>query len=496
MVVPVADASRNRLLADLLESLKKQTLRDFEVILVEGDSRQGRAINQGVRVARGEWIVTMDDDTMILDDDLLACLVARMEEAPEIGLGGAACVIPDSASAFQKRAMLEVPRRQFPVQESTVDSDFVQHPCLIIQRDLFMAIGGEDEELVRGLDPVLRKKVRDRGKRVAILAGTRVAHLVPDSLGALVRMYRRNGRGSAFASRFFPGRVLELTDGFDGGSFVETRPLGYRVQRRMRGFMADLWHGRWLSLSCQAGYVTGWVEGFLEGGFPGSSPRVYGEPSSPEGQPPVRRLRAVVGPPSTDEQIARMHVNPTRDFCMGSETSPVLDFYRDKVGLFRQFEPQGVLVEQNASGEVLGFLLLNIHPGKFKKRLLMSAYPLRYLWSLVTRRYKGSREGWRKWWRLPLAFIRKPKGAPGSGGAKVLAFIVREDQRGQGIGSALLRRAESETLRRGKHHLEVTVAKDNAKAIRVYEKEGYKITGELLESTGQSYYLEKPVGVP
>ncbi len=293
VVIPVADDSSNKFLVRLLNSLRNQTLQDFEVILIVGDTRQGRAINHGVSAARGKWIVTMDDDTEIGDPSLLENLVLGMKADPSIGMGGAACVVPESASRFQTAAMNQIPRRLFPEQVVTVDSDFVQHPCLIISRDLFLRIGGEDEELIRGLDPVLRKKVRDSGKRVAILANTAVGHLLPDSFWRVCAMYRRNGRGSAFAQRHFPDRVLELTTGYDCGEFIEKRSLPYRIARKL---LQQIWNFvtlNWIRLSAEIAYGIGWVETFFskESLKNGTAPTYQETPVDYDGNFPVRRIR-------------------------------------------------------------------------------------------------------------------------------------------------------------------------------------------------------------
>ncbi|MCK5845757.1 MAG: glycosyltransferase, partial [Victivallales bacterium] len=193
IVIPVLRLDGNPHLENILDSLGEQSLPPDTAIIVAGDKRQGRAINFGVSKAETTYIGTVDDDTMIDDPELFRKLVDALNAVPTIGIAGASCAIPDSASAFQKRAMREIPRRFFPVQKNTVDSDMVQHPCLLMPRELFLEIGGEDEELIRGLDPVLRKKVRDAGKRVAIIADTWVYHLIPDGLWKVVKMYYRNG---------------------------------------------------------------------------------------------------------------------------------------------------------------------------------------------------------------------------------------------------------------------------------------------------------------
>jgi hypothetical protein len=153
--------------------------------------------------------------------------------------------------------MRQIPRRFFPVQSKNIDSDMVQHPCLIMDRRFFLEIGGEDEELIRGLDPVLRKKVRDAGKRVVIIADTWIYHLIPDGFLKVIKMYYRNGRGSGYASRNFPERVIELSDGFDNGEFIERRSFVFRVFRRLFSLIVSMCKFEFIKIATDIAYMSG-----------------------------------------------------------------------------------------------------------------------------------------------------------------------------------------------------------------------------------------------
>ena len=281
-------------LDNILRSLSEQTLPPESVLLVVGDKRQGRAINYGVSQSETTYIATVDDDTMIDDPELFQKLINAISADPSIGIAGAACVIPDHASEFQKRAMREIPRRFFPVQKETVDSDMVQHPCLVMPRKLFLDIEGEDEELVRGLDPVLRKKVRDAGRRVAIIADTCVYHLIPDGFWKVMRMYYRNGRGSGFASRNYPERVLELSDGYDGGSFAERKPFIHRVFRRIGSLALSIVKFELIKLSADIAYILGVAREKILPAYESSAPSVLSVSIEERGGYPFKLLVHVV----------------------------------------------------------------------------------------------------------------------------------------------------------------------------------------------------------
>lgn len=262
IIVPTRDRHRRGLLDQLLRDLREQSFERFEVLLVIGDSRQGRAINRGVDEARGEFIVTMDDDTKIGTPKLLENLVATLRRNPDVGMVGASTVLPPGCGRFQKIASEQIPRRLFPIVSELTDSDMVQHPCLALRKSLFVEIGGEDEELIRGLDPILRYKVRQAGYRVAIAPHTYISHLLPDTLWSVVRMYFRNGKGSAFAQRHFPQRVLALSDGHQRNQFPPRVPflrrvLSYPVRI---GLAAVRW--RWIRVATELSYSLGFVREF------------------------------------------------------------------------------------------------------------------------------------------------------------------------------------------------------------------------------------------
>ncbi len=280
IVIPVVKLEGNLLLENLLSKISGQTLLPKEVHLVVGDPRQGRAINFGAGKINSRYFATLDDDSIIDDKDLFRKLLDAMDADPGIGIGGASCLIPKDASPLQKRAMREIPRRFFPVQPRNTPSDMVQHPCLIMETDFFRAIGGEDEDLVRGLDPVLRKKARDAGKNVSIIADTWVYHGIPDSLAGIAKMYYRNGRGSGFASRNFPDRIIELSDGYDNGFFIERRPLPFRIARRVWNLALCILGFEFVRLVTEIAYAAGLLKEYFFPRYSREKPQVKSIESS------------------------------------------------------------------------------------------------------------------------------------------------------------------------------------------------------------------------
>src|SRR3989338_4992806 len=89
VVIPHFYEGRNENLERLLEGLRGQTFRELEVILVHGVSPQGKAINEGVRVAEGKVLVVMDDDSRTGHPEMIENLVRTLRDDPRIAMAGA-----------------------------------------------------------------------------------------------------------------------------------------------------------------------------------------------------------------------------------------------------------------------------------------------------------------------------------------------------------------------------------------------------------------------
>jgi GT2 family glycosyltransferase len=258
VIIPTRAGHRNGRLARVERFLENQRFRDFEVVEVIGDDRQGRAINRAARLGTGSIIVTLDDDSEVHDPATFDLLVDALRRDRTIGIAGTSTVPGPGSSAFQRIAVREVPRRYFPIRGATVDSDMAQHPCMAMWRDVFLALGGEDEDLIRGLDPLLRHKFRRAGYRVVIVRNAWISHPLPDDLGAIIRQYFRNGRGSAFAKRTHPERIYELADGFDGGRFAPRRPFWYRSARYLWRMYRSCLELKMVRLATEIAYAAGY----------------------------------------------------------------------------------------------------------------------------------------------------------------------------------------------------------------------------------------------
>jgi cellulose synthase/poly-beta-1,6-N-acetylglucosamine synthase-like glycosyltransferase len=262
VVIPTLDAHRDGYFEKLIVQISQQKYKHFEVIIIRKDPRQGRAINVGAALAQGKYLITLDDDTLLPHRDTFENLVIALDTYPEIGIAGGNNVIPQGANVFIQRAMKEIPRRSWKPVERITDSDLAEHPLMIMRKDIFFEVGGENEIIIRGLDPYLRLKFRRAGYRVVVIPGAIYSHLPPDSLIKLIRQFYRNGKQAAFCNKFYPQWVIE-TPAHHTKNFLEKRSILYRVSRFFVNLIIKTLKRHFLYLSAFTVYAIGFTWGYL-----------------------------------------------------------------------------------------------------------------------------------------------------------------------------------------------------------------------------------------
>jgi glycosyltransferase involved in cell wall biosynthesis len=257
VVIPTIDANRGGYFLKLLAQIGCQDFEDFEVVVVRGDPRQGRAINTAVALARGKYLLTLDDDTSLPDPTTFSKLVAVMTSHSEIGIAGGNNVIPADAKLFVRRVMRELPRRSWdPVQE-IIDSDLAEHPCMIMRTEEFKLIGGENELIPRGLDPYLRQEFRKLHKRVVVVPGVIYHHLPADNFSKLLLQFYRNGRQAAYTNRNYPQWVIETPQRH--GQFKVKQSFFFRIFRFPMRLLRALITGKPIWFLCEVFYALGFA---------------------------------------------------------------------------------------------------------------------------------------------------------------------------------------------------------------------------------------------
>ncbi len=262
IVIPTIDKRREGYLPALLRQLDQQTFWNFEVLLVIKDTRQGRAINSGVALASGKYIVVFDDDTRLGTTDILETMVESMELHPDIGMAGVANLVPNDASWFVRQVMRELPRRTSPIVHEITDSDLAEHPCCIISRDVFIKIGGENEIIPRGLDPYLRQEIRQASYRVVVLPELFIHHLPPGTFKKFIRQFYRNGKMAAYVNKFYPEFVVELAYQHET-KVKQKRSSIVRIISYILRLIKTILTIRFFYLLSLILYLTGFVIGYL-----------------------------------------------------------------------------------------------------------------------------------------------------------------------------------------------------------------------------------------
>jgi len=263
VVIPSWDGHRDGYVPRLLASIEQQSFRDYQVPLIKGISPQGRSINQGVALAQGEILIILDDDSSLADDSVFRRLVDALDTDPTIGMAGASIVLSPEAFDFQRRAALQFPRLNTPVVDVITDSDLACHGGCAFQKYVFEEVGGERENILRGLDPDLRVRLRAAGYRVVLVPNARIYHPLPNGWHPLLRIFFRNGFGSAYAQKFQPENVYDTHELLEATDFQAKRNLTYRILRFPIRLAAALVRGQLMRFMAYSSYALGYAWAWL-----------------------------------------------------------------------------------------------------------------------------------------------------------------------------------------------------------------------------------------
>jgi len=264
IVIPHFYEARGEALEQMIEILRKQTFRELEILVVHHVSPQGKAINLGARDAKGEILVVMDDDTQVDDPELIEKLVRTVREDPKVAMAGASIVSPKNGNWFQKQAARQFPRFQMPIVQEVIDSDFACHGCVAFRKDVFEQVGRELETIPRGLDPDLRVRIRKAGYRVVLVPQAWVYHPFPPGVFRFMRLFFRNGIGSAYTQDFYPELTYDTDEVLESKEFIPKRSFGYRISRFFLRLLKSFLSLQWIRLLGYVVYAVGYGVGMLK----------------------------------------------------------------------------------------------------------------------------------------------------------------------------------------------------------------------------------------
>lgn len=140
----------------------------------------GRANNIGVRAAVTELVLIVNPDC-VLDPGAIAALVEAATRYPDAGLLAPRIVEPDGRVFFQRRSLLSPyltnPTGTLRLPEGDCCAPFLSGACLLVRRQLFLELGGFDEEIFLFYEDYdLCRRVADAGRSLVHVDGAVARH--------------------------------------------------------------------------------------------------------------------------------------------------------------------------------------------------------------------------------------------------------------------------------------------------------------------------------
>ena len=138
---------------------------DIDLIIIRNDRNLGfgQANNQGAKLATGEFLLFLNNDTEVLRTDWLKKLLSEAKKGVGLvgGSGGLLGIDDENKSLNHRYATLKG------------TYNYIEGWCMLIRRELFEVIGGFDKDfgMALGEDADLSFKVRDKGLNIRVAEG-------------------------------------------------------------------------------------------------------------------------------------------------------------------------------------------------------------------------------------------------------------------------------------------------------------------------------------
>lgn len=264
VIIPSLDGWRGGNVAKLIEDFSRQTYKDFEINIIKNTSPQGKAINLGAKKARGEILLIVDDDSRMGNPNVIENLVKVLDKHGHIGMVGASIQVPPDANWLQKRAGKEFPRFGMKVVDRLTESDMACHGCCAIPKRVFEEVGGERENILRGLDPDLRYRMRQKGYKIVLAPKSWVYHPLPATLGGLINTFFRNGMGSAYCLKYQPELIYDTDEVLELKAFQARVPFLLRILRFPVRVIKALFELKFLRVFAYLMYALGFYYGIIK----------------------------------------------------------------------------------------------------------------------------------------------------------------------------------------------------------------------------------------
>ena len=210
----------------------------------------GRANNTGARVARGEYLLFLNNDTLV-QPGWLSAMLHHPDSDPSIGVVGMKQLFPYTNTVYHTGVVFApggAPQHLYPHLDASLphvnqerEYQAVNGACLLIARSLFDECQGFDEAYVNGYeDTDLCMKVRQRGKKVVCCTSAFIYHYGQISEG---RTADDDANAALFQSRWRDVLRIDrdeylLKDRVSGGPYA-VHPSSEKVRAVPRHSLAE-----------------------------------------------------------------------------------------------------------------------------------------------------------------------------------------------------------------------------------------------------------------
>lgn len=258
------------------EAIEEQSFTDYEIIEIVGVSPNGRARNQGVKKAKGDVYIFIDDDSVLGHKHTLKNLLKYVGKN-NVGIVGASRLLPKKVNWFSRMVAKQIPMVEIPVTKDLTDAtpplvkelnikkifskkegqkDWspISTSCLAVTEKVFKKIGGFDENLWWGVDTEFLYRGAQKKIVMKLAPNTWIYHPYANNFRMLWKKYFKSGLGTAHEMKRNPERKLKpyLKNLFVASWFMLYRSVISFILLFVRPFRALS------SLFSAYGYIYGW----------------------------------------------------------------------------------------------------------------------------------------------------------------------------------------------------------------------------------------------
>ncbi|MBU1867895.1 glycosyltransferase [Patescibacteria group bacterium] len=206
-----------------LKTIREQTLKIQQTVVIRNIKPNGRARNLGWHKAKEEIIIFIDDDAMLAHNKILANLIDPILKN-QADVVGASRRLPLDSNWFARKAASQIPLIETPIvnqltisnpsliRKNDADKNIwspVTTTCCAMRREVLEKTGGFSEKIQWGVDTEFFYRVRKLGYTFAIAPHTWVYHPYASNIKSLWRKYFKSGLGTAQEMKLHPQRKLK-----------------------------------------------------------------------------------------------------------------------------------------------------------------------------------------------------------------------------------------------------------------------------------------------